>query len=150
MVIFRPMKASDVIDVFTMMRDFYDHFFGTGAVPDDVLWTNIHNCVEDFPYADGWSFADGSALAGYAICSRGYDASRGAVYVRIEDLYVADAYRLDDIGPRFLKELAGLYPDAAYYCLQMRSGSRFEANTYRQLGYGTVRQIATTETGRRA
>ena len=132
MIKYTPMQEIDSLLVFSLMRAFYDHV--SPPISDDVIWKNIQNCTSSYPYAEGWVFSDENTLVGYAILSRGYLTQTARESIRVEDLYVAPAYRHLDIGQDFLKALPGLYPGCGYVSLESGGGRR-ESGRYRLLGY---------------
>lgn len=135
MTVFRRMEDEDAFLLFPMMRAFYD---AHGAdVADDVLWMDLDACLEKQPRVEGWVFAAGIGLAGYAMLTRGFDTATAAPTLRVEELYVEPAWRAEQIGESFLRQLPELYPDCVDISVPVPD-NRYALTSYRELGYGEL------------
>lgn len=107
----RNMTAADNGAVLEMMRTFYASPAVLSNGSEEIFANDIENCINDCPYLEGYVFANGETLQGYAMVAKSYSTEFGKPCLWIEDLYVSEAFRGQGIGSAFLTYIAEKYPD---------------------------------------
>ena len=123
--------VEDTLPLYALMRTFYERRLGPGAVDDSRIFDSIDRCCGPYPHLEGWVIREDLSVAGYAMLSRGYDPAAGVENLRIEELYVAPAFRDAGTAERFLRALPGLYPG----CGTVSVADNASETIWRAMGY---------------
>ena len=81
-------------------------------------------------------FEQGSALAGYAMISKGYTTEYGGLWIWLEDLYIKPEYRRQGLGSALFGYLEERYPEAVRFKLEVERENEGAIKTYERSGYG--------------
>ncbi len=136
MVLIREMEEKDKQEVLDMMRVFYDSPAVFHTSSDAVLKRDVEDCLGELPFVEGFVFADGEELAGYAIISKGYTTEYGGLCIWIEDLFIKPRYRRRGIASAWFGYLEKRCPDAVRFKLEVEKENTGAIETYRRCGYG--------------
>ena len=106
----RLMTEKDRESVISMMRAFYASpaVFTNGS--EEIFQNNVNACISSSPYLEGYVFAEGDTIQGYAILAKSYATEFGAPCIWIEDLYLLPEYRGLGIGSAFFAFVEKRYP----------------------------------------
>ena len=107
----RAMIEADKDAVLEMMRVFYASPAVLTGGSEEIFLADIENCVNDNPYLEGYIIQDGEQLQGYGMVAKSFSTEFGKPCIWIEDLYIKDAFRGQQIGKVFLDFIARKYPD---------------------------------------
>ena len=107
----RAMIEADKDAVLEMMRVFYASPAVLTGGSEEIFLADIENCVNDNPYLEGYIIQDGEQLQGYGMVAKSFSTEFGKPCIWIEDLYIKDAFRGQQIGKVFLDFIASKYPD---------------------------------------
>lgn len=110
----RKMTIEDKPAVLSMMRVFYASPAVLSNGSEEIFSADIDNCVNDSPYLEGYIFADGEEMQGYAMLAKSFSTEYGKRCIWIEDLYIKEPYRGQGIGSRFFDFIKKEYPDAIF------------------------------------
>ena len=108
----KKMTAEHGPAVMEMMREFYASPAVLSNGSEEIFRNDIAACVSDSPFLEGYVFAEGEKLMGYAMVATTFNCEYGRRCKWIEDLYIRPVYRGKGIGGAFLDHIAGKYPDA--------------------------------------
>ncbi len=136
MVLIRSMEQKDKKEVLAMMRVFYDSPAVFHTSSDEVLKRDVEDCLNDMPFVEGFVFEEGSALAGYAMISKGYTTEYGGLCIWLEDLYIKPEYRRQGLGSALFGYLEERYPEAVRFKLEVERENEGAIKTYERSGYG--------------
>ena len=99
----RKMQKEDKNIVLSFMEEFYN----SGAVytngSQEIFEKDFDNCINDFPYLDGYVFLDSEKIIGYAMTSKSYSTEIAKECIWLEDLYLISQYRNKGIIKEFFK-----------------------------------------------
>ena len=98
--------------VLSMMRVFYASPAVATNGSEEIFQADIDACVGDSPYAEGFVFDSGGALAGYAMIAKSFSTEFGKRCIWIEDVYIKDDFRGKGFGSRFIEQVSRTYPNA--------------------------------------
>lgn len=110
----RKMTIEDKPAVLSMMRVFYASPAVLSNGSEEIFSADIDNCANDSPYLEGYIFADGEEMQGYAMLAKSFSTEYGKRCIWIEDLYIKEPYRGQGIGSRFFDFIKKEYPDAIF------------------------------------
>lgn len=108
----RKMEAAHEAAVMDMMRAFYSSPAVLSNGSDTIFRADIAACVSDSPYLEGYVFAEGETLMGYAMVASTFNCEYGKECKWIEDLFILTPYRSRGIGSAFFAFIDEKYPDA--------------------------------------
>lgn len=130
----RLMTEKDRESVISMMRAFYASpaVFTNGS--EEIFRNNVNACISSNPYLEGYVFAEGDTIQGYAILAKSYATEFGAPCIWIEDLYLKSEYRGQGMGGRFLQFVAESYPDAVLR-LEVEEENAHAIHVYKKAGF---------------
>ena len=106
------MTAAHEAAVLDMMREFYASPAVLSNGSEEIFRSDIAACVSDSPFLEGYVFAEGERLCGYAMVATTFNCEYGRLCKWIEDLYILPEHRGRGIGGAFLDHIAAAYPDA--------------------------------------
>ena len=130
----KTMTAAHGAAVMEMMREFYASPAVLSNGSEEIFRNDIAACVSDSPFLEGYVFAEGERLLGYAMVATAFNCEYGRICKWIEDLYVLPDYRGRGIGGRFLDYVAGKYPDALLR-LEVEEENESAVALYRRHGF---------------
>ena len=105
------MTAAHEAAVLEMMRDFYASPAVLSNGSEEIFRRDIAACVSGSPFVEGYVFAEGEDLMGYAMVATTFNCEYGLPCKWIEDLYILPDYRGQGIGGAFLDFVAAKHPD---------------------------------------
>ena len=108
----RNMTAAHDAAVLEMMCVFYASPAVLSNGSEEIFRRDIAACVSDSPFVEGYVFAEGEKLMGYAMVATTFNCEYGLPCKWIEDLYILPDYRGRGIGGSFLDFVAARYPGA--------------------------------------
>ncbi len=130
----RPMVENDRTEVMEMMRQFYASPAVLSNGSEEIFEGDFNGCVGESPYIEGYIFADGAIIQGYAMVAKSFSTEFGKPCIWVEDLYIKAAYRGAGIGSRFLHYIEEKYPNALFR-LEVEAENRQAVNVYQKCGY---------------
>ena len=130
----KTMTAAHGAAVMEMMREFYASPAVLSNGSEEIFRNDIAACVSDSPFLEGYVFAEGERLLGYAMVATAFNCEYGRICKWIEDLYILPDYRGRGIGGRFLDYVAGKYPDALLR-LEVEEENESAVALYRRHGF---------------
>ena len=130
----RKMNYDDGKVVVDMMRDFYTSPAVITDGSEKIFAANVANCLSNSPYIEGFVFVDGKKIVGYAITAHSYATEFGGECIWIEDIYIAENYRGQGIGTKFISYVKELYPDKIFR-LETEKNNCVALRIYKQLGF---------------
>lgn len=135
MVSIRVIERKDKKEILEMMRVFYDSPAVFHTSSDAVLERDVDDCLGDMPYVEGFVFADGEQLAGYAMISKGYTTEYGGLCIWIEDIFIKPKYRRQGLASVLFEYLEQRYPDAVRFKLEVEKENEGAIEAYKKSGY---------------
>jgi ribosomal protein S18 acetylase RimI-like enzyme len=133
----RTMTEQDRDAVLEMMRIFYTSPAVWSNGSEEIFRADVDACVSGSPYLEGYVFAEGDDVLGYAMLAKSFSTEFGKPCIWIEDLFVRDGYRDRGIGSRFLRFVAEIYPDAVLR-LEVEEDNERAVHVYRKFGFGVL------------
>lgn len=130
----RTMQRQDVPCVLEMMRTFYASPAVLSNGSEEIFRADVEACVSDSPYLEGYIFEDDGRIQGYAMVAKSFSTEFGKPCMWIEDLYVQEAFRGQQIGSRFLKYVEDQYPDALLR-LEVEADNARAVHVYEKCGF---------------
>ena len=130
----KRMTADHGPAVMEMMMDFYASPAVLSNGSPEIFRRDIEACVSDSPFLEGYVFAEGEALLGYAMVATTFNCEYGRLCKWIEDLYIRPAYRGRGIGGAFLDYIAETYPDALHR-LEVEEENEGAVALYKRCGF---------------
>ena len=106
----KKMTAAHGTAVMQMMKDFYESPAVLSNGSPEIFQADITACITDNPFLEGYVFAEGERLMGYAMVSTTFNCEYGRLCKWVEDLYVMPEYRGRGIGGAFLDYVAEANP----------------------------------------
>ena len=133
----RAITAADEAAVLSLMREFYSSpaVFTDGS--EEIFLADIKACLTDSPYIEGYVFAKGNAVKGYAMLAKSFSTEFGKRCIWIEDLYLKEEYRGEGIGSSFFSFLEKKYPDTIMR-LEVEEENKRAVAVYQKNGYETL------------
>jgi ribosomal protein S18 acetylase RimI-like enzyme len=131
------MTEQDRDAVLEMMRIFYTSPAVWSNGSEEIFRADVDACVSGSPYLEGYVFAEGDDVLGYAMLAKSFSTEFGKPCIWIEDLFVRDGYRDRGIGSRFLRFVAEIYPDAVLR-LEVEEDNERAVHVYRKFGFGVL------------
>lgn len=98
--------------VLDMMRIFYASPAVLSNGSDEIFRNDIDACVSGSPYLEGYVFAEGEQLCGYAMVAKSFSTEFGKPCKWIEDLFILPESRGVGIGSTFFAFLEEKYPES--------------------------------------
>ena len=108
----KEMNACHAGAVLEMMRVFYASPAVLSNGSDEIFGNDIEACVSGSPYLEGYVFAEGEELLGYAMVAKSYSTEFGKPCKWIEDLFILPESRGVGIGSTFFAFLEEKYPES--------------------------------------
>ena len=130
----KAMKAAHGAAVMEMMKEFYASPAVLSNGSEEIFRNDIAACVSDSPFLEGYVFAEGEKLMGYAMVGTAFNCEYGRICKWIEDLYVLPDHRGRGIGGAFLDYVAEKYPDALLR-LEVEEENEGAVALYRRHGF---------------
>lgn len=130
----RKMTHADTAEVLEMMRVFYASPAVQTNGSEEIFQADIKNCLGDCPYLEGYVFADGSVIQGYAMLAKSFSTEYGKPCIWIEDIYIKPEFRGTGIGTAFFSEIEQRYPDALFK-LEVEQENEGAVRLYQRCGY---------------
>lgn len=121
-------------DVLSMMRVFYASPAVATNGSEEIFQADIDACVGDSPYAEGFVFDSGGALAGYAMIAKSFSTEYGVPCIWIEDIYLMPEFRNKGIGSQFFAYLEEKFPGHLFR-LEVEEDNLPAVATYRKNGF---------------
>ena len=106
----KKMTAAHEAAVMQMMKDFYESPAVLSNGSPEIFRADITACITDNPFLEGYVFADGETLMGYAMVATTFNCEYGRLCKWIEDLYIRPEFRNRGIGGAFLDYVAESNP----------------------------------------
>lgn len=128
------MTASHREAVLDMMRVFYASPAVLSNGSEEIFKNDIHACVSGSPYLEGYVFAEGEKLLGYAMVAKSFSTEFGKPCKWIEDLYVLPESRGMGIGSCFFDFLRQKYPESLLR-LEVEEENKGAMRMYRRNGF---------------
>jgi ribosomal protein S18 acetylase RimI-like enzyme len=135
--VIRAMTEQDRDAVLEMMRIFYTSPAVWSNGSEEIFRADVDACVSGSPYLEGYVFAEGDDVLGYAMLAKSFSTEFGKPCIWIEDLFVRDGYRDRGIGSRFLRFVAEIYPDAVLR-LEVEEDNERAVHVYRKFGFDVL------------
>ena len=110
----QKMTAAHEAAVMNMMNEFYASPAVLSNGSEEIFRNDIAACVSDSPFLEGYVFAEGECLCGYAMVATTFNCEYGRICKWIEDLYILPGHRGKGIGGAFLDHITAKYPDALF------------------------------------
>ena len=131
------MEEKDRSQVLHMMRVFYasDAVWSNGS--EEIFEADIHTCLSDSPYLEGYVFEHAEEIQGYAMVAKSFSTEFGKPCIWIEDLYVKDACRGLGIGSLFLRFIENKYSNAILR-LEVEEENERAVRVYKKYGYEVI------------
>ena len=98
----KKMTAAHEAAVMQMMKDFYESPAVLSNGSPEIFRADITACITDNPFLEGYVFAEGETLMGYAMVATTFNCEYGRICKWIEDLYIRPEFRSQGIGGAFL------------------------------------------------
>lgn len=98
--------------VLDMMRVFYASPAVLSNGSDEIFENDIRACVTGSPWLEGYVFAEGEKLLGYAMVAKSFSTEFGKPCKWIEDLFILPDNRGKGIGSKFFAFLEEKYPES--------------------------------------
>ena len=130
----RKMTAAHGAAVMDMMREFYASPAVLSNGSAEIFRADIAACVSDSPFVEGYVFAEGEALLGYAMVASSFNCEYGRPCKWIEDLYICPNHRGRGIGGAFLDYIAAQYP-ACLLRLEVEEENEGAVALYKRHGF---------------
>lgn len=108
----KKMEACHTEAVLEMMRVFYASPAVLSNGSEEIFRSDVAACVGGSPYLEGYVFAEGERLLGYAMVAKSFSTEFGKPCKWIEDLYILPEYRGRHIGSAFFDFLGETYPES--------------------------------------
>lgn len=108
----RNMTAVHEEAVLEMMRVFYASPAVLSNGSEEIFRNDVAACVGGSPYLEGYVFAEGEQLLGYAMVAKSFSTEFGKPCKWIEDLYILPDFRGQGIGTAFFAFLEEKYPES--------------------------------------
>ena len=108
------MTAAHREAVLEMMRIFYASPAVLSNGSEEIFENDIHACVTGSPWLEGYVFAEGEKLCGYAMVAKTFSCEFGKPCKWIEDLFILPGHRGKGIGTAFFAFLEEKYPDSVF------------------------------------
>ena len=121
-------------EVLSMMRVFYASPAVATNGSEEIFQADIDACVGDSPYAEGFVFDSGGALAGYAMIAKSFSTEYGVPCIWIEDIYLMPEFRNKVIGSQFFAYLEEKFPGHLFR-LEVEEDNLPAVATYRKNGF---------------
>ncbi len=99
----RKMQKEDKEIILSFMEEFYNSeaVFTNGS--KEIYEKDFENCINNFPYLEGYVFLFDEKIIGYSMVSKGYSTEIAKECIWIEDLYLIFEYRNKGIIKEFFK-----------------------------------------------
>ena len=97
----RKMEKEDRLIILSFMEEFYSSNAVYTNGSKEIFERDFDNCINDFPYLEGYAFLFDEKIIGYAMLSRGYSTEIAKECIWIEDLYLISEYRNKGIIKEF-------------------------------------------------
>ncbi|MDD2971538.1 MAG: GNAT family N-acetyltransferase [Lachnospiraceae bacterium] len=130
----RHMAEKDKDSVQEMMRDFYHSPAVLSNGSEEIYRSDIENCIGENPYIEGYIFADGEEIQGYAMIAKSFSTEFGRLCVWIEDIYLKQECRGLGIGREFFTYIETKYPDTVLR-LEAEKENESAVRMYEKCGY---------------
>lgn len=130
----RKIMQADTAEVLEMMRVFYASPAVQTNGSEEIFQADIEACLGDCPYLEGYVFADGSVIQGYAMLAKSFSTEYGKPCIWIEDIYIKPEFRGTGIGTAFFSEIERRYPDALFK-LEVEQENEGAVRLYQRCGY---------------
>lgn len=133
----RAMLPSDQATVLEMMRVFYasDAVFTNGS--EEIFRSDIDNCVNDNPFLEGYILENDREILGYSMVAKSFSTEFGKPCIWIEDLYLKEAYRGQEIGKQFFDFLTAKY-SGCLFRLEVEADNERAVKLYRKCGFTSL------------
>ena len=132
-----PMTEKHRQTVLDMMRVFYrsDAVYTNGS--EEIFAADVDTCISQSPYLEGYVFAEGDAIVGYAMVAKSFSTEFGKMCMWIEDLYLQPDYRHQGYGTAFFAFLAEKYPQAIQR-LEVEPENENAVALYKKAGFSVL------------
>ena len=135
--VIRNMEEKDRDQVLEMMRIFYTSPAVLSNGSEEIFEADIHECVSDSPYLEGYIFEMAEEIQGYAMVAKSFSTEFGKPCIWIEDIYLKNDYRGMGIGSGFLKFIENKYPKAILR-LEVEEDNHRAVNVYKKCGFEVI------------
>ncbi len=120
--------------VLEMMRVFYRSPAVHTDGSEEIFRADVEHCISGSPYLEGYVFADGAQLMGYAMLAKSFSTEFGKPCIWIEDLYILAQFRGRGIGREFLEFAGSRYPEAVLR-LEVEDENAHAVHVYEKGGF---------------
>lgn len=133
----RLMTENDRAAVLLMMRTFYNSPAVATNGSEEIYNNDIDACVNSSSYAEGYVFAEGNEIQGYAMLAKSFSTEYGKMCIWIEDLYIKPQYRKRGIGREFFEYIGEKYSDCILR-LEAEEDNETAVELYKKSGFSVV------------
>ena len=133
----RNMTAAHREAVLDMMRVFYASPAVLSNGSEEIFENDISACVSGSPYLEGYVFAEGEKLCGYAMVAKSFSTEFGKPCKWIEDLYVLPDSRGKGFGTKFFAFLERKYPESILH-LEVEEENEGAMKMYARNGFDVL------------
>ena len=137
MIEIQSMAAEHSVAVYAMMKTFYasDAVHTNGS--DTIFRGDIHACVSDNPFLEGFVFAEEGIVVGYAMIAKSFSTEFGRPCIWIEDIYLQPEIRGQGIAGRFFTFLEEHFPGTILR-LEAEEENTGAVRAYRKAGFDVM------------
>lgn len=133
----RAMIDSDKAAVLEMMRVFYASPAVLSNGSEEIFAADIENCINDNPYLEGYIIEDAGQIQGYGMVAKSFSTEFGKPCIWIEDLYIKEQFRGQEIGKLFLDHIADKYPKSLLR-LEVEEENERAMKLYKKCGFAVL------------
>lgn len=134
MIIIREMKADDKDAVLGFMREFYSSPAVSTNGSEEIFKRDINACISNSPYLKGYVFDNENQPVGYAMLAFSFSTEFGKPCVWLEDIFIAELYRGQEIAGRFIEFVREEYPDSVVR-LEVEKENTSAVRAYKKQGF---------------
>ena len=130
----RSMSLKDKDIVIEMMKVFYASpaVLSNGSL--EIFGNDVDNCINDSPCLEGYIFANGDEIQGYAMIAKSFSTEFGKPCIWIEDLYIKEKYRSMGIGSKFFEYIQEKYLNCIFR-LEVEEENEKAIRVYKKCGF---------------
>ena len=134
MIEIQPMTGEHASSVYAMMQIFYASAAVHTNGSEEIFQNDIHACITDNPYLEGFVFFEKGTPVGYAMIAKSFSTEFGRSCIWIEDIYLQPQTRGQGTAGRFFAFLEERYPDAILR-LEAEEENHGAVRAYRKAGF---------------
>ena len=130
----RLMQPEDKAAVMEMMQVFYASPAVLSNGSEEIFSNDIDACVSDSPYAEGYIILQENQIAGYGMIAKSYSTEFGKSCIWIEDIYLKEAFRGQEIGKVFFDFITEKYAGCIFR-LEVEEENQRAIRLYKKCGF---------------